>query len=219
MAYVLKKALDLWSRTKLMNEHQLDLNEYAKFSGRHFSNLTPIVIDIITPIIDNELGKGTWEITSGNFFTTNVPYRIHTDTGIPDPRPYKTFVIPLKVFTTPTYDSSKNALYILNQKWDGAASFFVKGTPGVKEEFNKIVDDYAEVCGLVQGFDETLVTECNHLDRSNFEGMSVLNRCEWIPGDIIVFDRKHLHVSTNFLEAGAQSKIGLSIFTSYLERP
>jgi hypothetical protein len=227
MAYFLENAVDLYTRTQLLMEHRAagykeelkdyDPNSYAQYKGRYFSNLTPKVLEIITPIIDKELGEGTWKIDSGNFFDTKVPYRIHTDTGLPDVSPWKTFVFPLKVFAGTDYDPSKNALYVLNQRWYGPAAFFVKGSTDVEEEYNKVVTDYRDVAELCTGFDEDLVADCSHLPRSNFEGLTVKQRFDWKPGNVLVFDRRHLHVASNFLRAGAHGKIGLSVFTSAIE--
>lgn len=224
MAYVLENVLDLYTRTELLMEHhntgfkqeqqQYDASNYVQFTGRYFSDITPKVVEIITPIINNELGQGTWKIDNANFFDTKVPYRVHTDTGLPDPNPWKTFVFPLKVFAGTEYNPAKNALYVLNQRWYGPAAFFVKGSTDVKEEYNKVITDYSDVAELTHGFDEQLVEECSHLPRNNFEGLSVQKRFEWRPGNVIVFDRRCLHVSTNFLQAGARRKIGLSVFTS-----
>ncbi len=227
MAYFLANAVDMYTRTQLLMEHRAtgykeelkdyDPNSYAQYKGRYFSNLTPKVLEIITPIIDNELGTGTWKIDSGNFFDTKVPYRIHTDTGLPDPSPWKTFVFPLKVFAGTSYNAAKNSLYVLNQRWYGPAAFFVKGSTDVQEEYNKVITDYTDVAELDKGFDEDLIADCSHLPRSNFEGLTVKQRFEWKPGNVIVFDRRHLHVASNFLQAGAHSKIGLSVFTSAVE--
>ena len=227
MAYFLENKLDMFTRTQLLMEHratgykeelkEYDPNSYAQYKGRYFSNLTPRVLEIVTPIIDQELGQGTWKIDSGNFFDTRVPYRIHTDTGLPDLSPWKTFVFPLKVFAGTDYDPAGNALYVLNQRWYGPAAFFVKGSTDVAEEYNKVITDYSEVSELDRGFDEELVADCSHLPRSNFEGLTVKHRFDWKPGNVLVFDRRHLHVASNFLRAGAHGKIGLSIFTSAIE--
>lgn len=225
MAHVLEKAVDLYTRNLLLMEHKAagykketntyNSENYVQFKGRYFSDINSTVISLIKPIIDKELGAGTWKIDTANFFDTSVPYRIHTDTGTPDPNCFKTFVFPLRYFTNiEQYDPNFNALYILKQKWRGPAAFFVKGSENVQAEFNQIVTDYSDIEGLESGYDATLVEECSHLDKENFEGLSALAKFPWIPGNVIVFDRHRLHVTADFRRAGIYRKLGLSVFTS-----
>jgi len=48
------------------------------------------------------------------------------------------------------------------------------------------------------------------------EGFSIESSCDWVPGDVIVFDCVRLHCASNFLDNGIYKKIGLSLFTSYV---
>ncbi len=193
--------------------------EYISYPGRSFGLDLGPALEIVSPIIDNVLGSGTWEVAGGNFFETSTGYRVHADTGKEGPdRVWQTFVFPLAFEAKPDVLPSldKVRLLILNQTWKGDAAFFLRGSPDEPNEYNIVVRDYKDVgnrddAGTIDGI---LLEQCPHLNPSNFVGLSVDKSIQWIPGVPITFPRDRLHVSSAFPRQGVAKKLGLSIFTS-----
>jgi hypothetical protein len=177
--------------------------------------------DIVTPIISNFLGTENWKISGGNYFETFSPYRIHTDTLKESHNILQTFVFPLAYEYEENAQLGKNGFYVLEQEWFKESTMFVKGTSDRDlddgNRYNTQTRDYKDIVNLKEGYDETLVEDCNHLPRENFEGMTVWKKFVWKPGTVISFPRSHLHLSNNFKKYGIKSKLGLSIFTSTLD--
>ena len=67
----------------------------------------------------------------------------------------------------------------------------------------------------------TRIIECPNIDTGHMknewlEGFSVETECNWVPGNVIIFDCAKLHCASNFLDNGIIEKTGLSIFTEYV---
>jgi len=192
------------------------------YPGRQFALDLVDAVDIVKDIIDNALGKDRWTVAGGNFFKTEVGYRVHADTGRDGPNNVlQTFVFPLEqefrqglVQVNP----NRNRLLVLKQQWKGPAAFFLHGEETEPNEYNIVVRDYEQegVIGLenTDYLDPLLVDYCPHLNMENFRGLSVDQQFIWIPGIPMTFPRDRLHVSSAFPRYGIRSKLGLSIFTS-----
>lgn len=163
-----------------------------------------------------------FKVTGGNYFRTNVPYRLHADTGIDEhAKLYRIIVFPLQFKFENDYHEEFNSLAIMNQRWYHQAAFFMKGNEDQfavkKQEYNQPVSDYSEMIGKssepfpIEIYDNYY----NHISYTNFEGMSELLRVPWVPGDVITFDRSNIHTTTNFFKANITQKIGLTFFTEY----
>jgi hypothetical protein len=169
--------------------------------------------ELLIPIIKDHL-PGDWTIDGGNYFETNRPYRLHCDSGKEiNKRLYYNIVIPIKL-QADNYNSDLNKLIVTNQTWQGDAAFFIKGDVG-QPEYNICVTDYKDVGNLSSGFDQYLLKSCSHLNPKNLEGFTTKAALEWSPGDIILFKRNLIHVTSNWSQAGVVQKLGLSFFTSY----
>ena len=167
--------------------------------------------------------KYPYKITGGNFFKTEVPYRLHADTGIDESCAlYRIVVFPLFLDTgDDEYLEEFNNLTIMDQRWYNQAAFFMKGEEDKfdvkKQEYNQPVSDYGLADGLSDRqfpkdrFDQMY----NHITYKNFEGMSELFTAPWKIGNAISFDRSHIHTATNFLKSNVKTKIGLTFFTEY----
>jgi hypothetical protein len=198
-------------------------SQYISYPGRSFALDLGPALKIVSGIIDDVLGKGTWEVAGGNFFETSTGYRVHADTGKEGPdRVLQTFVFPLAMEIKPNISKpnlEKVRLIILNQVWEGDAAFFLRGSPDEPEEYNIVVRDYKNVkfrndnCTI----DGVLLEQCPQLYPSNFVGLSVDKSFQWIPGVPITFPRNRLHVSSAFPRHGIATKLGLSIFTSKIK--
>ncbi len=193
-------------------------SQLQEYPGRTFGLDLDAAMEIVKPIIDNELGEGTWERDGGNFFLTNTGYRIHADTGKQGPeKVWQTFVFPLAITFKYGVEAQpeKNKLIVLNQTWSGDAAFFLRGSPDEPNEYNIVVKDYAAVGNIEHHtMDGWLIDNCPHLNSSNFYGLTVDKMFTWTPGTPITFPRNRLHVSTPIQRYGIESKLGLSIFTS-----
>ena len=100
--------------------------QMKSYPGRSFGLDLDPAMEIVKPIIDKELGEGTWERDGGNFFLTNTGYRVHADTGKQGPdRVWQTFLFPLAMtyreYVTPQRD--KNKFIVLNQTSDDNPAF------------------------------------------------------------------------------------------------
>lgn len=157
----------------------------------------------------------TWRLTGGNYFETSSPYRIHADTGrSEDEAPYRTIVIPLEII-----GSGRSSLHIMKQRWYAQAAFFLNG--GDKhgynaDEWNVCVFDYSMIHGLSEGrIDASILQEeFPHINPENFHGMDLMDRLDWRIGDVLTFDRSHIHVTNDWRKTGISRKTGLSLFLS-----
>lgn len=192
------------------------------YPGRKFGLDIDRAVEIVTPILDDVLGFGTWTVAGGNFFETETGYRVHADTGREDlDLVWQTFVFPLKqeFRTDIPVKPERNRLLVLNQTWSGPAAFFLRGEDTEPNEYNMVVRDYwAEGVGNLDNestIDGLLLEHCPHLNVSNFAGLTVDKHFQWTPGVPVTFPRNRLHVSSAFPRNGIKRKLGLSIFTSH----
>ena len=159
-------------------------------------------------------------IWAGNFFETDKPYVIHNDV---DYRhniiPGKCLVIPLQKFyleDAPVRDSDTQ-FHIFDQMFFHAPVKCFKGSTDIPNFYNWPLYDYKDVHGL---HEDNRKPDINTMFDEKYpqwmEGFSIESSCDWVPGDVIVFDCVRLHCASNFLDNGIYKKIGLSLFTSYV---
>lgn len=192
-------------------------NADEPLAGRNFNTDTQFAIELLTPILKTHL-PGEWIVDGGNYFKTVLPYRMHCDSGKDTvKRLYYNVVIPLQVYAK-DYNPDRNKLIVTNQTWSGDAAFFVKGNRNPTPEYNICVTDYSEVGNLSTGVNPQLADLCSHLSKANLEGLTINSAVDWTPGDIILFQRNLIHASSNWPTAGVTKKLGLSLFTSYLDQ-
>lgn len=193
-----------------------DTDPHKKYDrvGRVRGHDIPAALALVYPIIDNLLGKDKWKLEGGIFFETVYGYRVHVDTEKSGPsRVWQTIVFPLRQTLTPSAAIDKNRLIIFDQTWEKDASFFLKGSPDIPQEFNNVVSEYTDVVGLVPGYTDPYVEHlCPHLNKENFEGLTVDQTFQWTPGTPITFPRNRLHASSAFHTFGITNKLGLSLF-------
>jgi hypothetical protein len=183
--------------------------------GRRFNVNIERAKELLTPIIKEHL-PGEWVIDGGNYFETVRPYRLHCDSGKDEvKRLYYNIVIPLQLWAT-DYKPELNKLIVTDQTWSGDAAFFIKGDVG-QNEYNVCVQNYADVGNITDTTEQYLLENCGHLNPQNLEGFTTKASLEWCPGDIMLFRRDLVHVTTDWRKAGVERKLGLSLFTSYIE--
>ena len=89
----------------------------------------------------------------------------------------------------------------------------MKGSPDDPKEFNGVIKDYKDVGGVVPGHIDPVVEDlCPHLNRENFEGLTLDRAMTWTPGVPMTFPRNRLHASSAFHRHGITNKLGLSLF-------
>lgn len=182
--------------------------------GRKFKLNTDRARELLLPIIRNYL-PGQWVVDGGNYFETEVPYRLHCDSGKDTVKKlYYNIVIPLKLWGSPV-NVDLNKLIVTDQRWGGDAAFFVKGDPDATNEYNTCVRDYSDIGGTGEEIDQKLLELCTHLNPQNLVGFTIKECITWTPGDIILFKRDLIHTTSNWRAAGVTKKLGLSLFTSY----
>ena len=73
--------------------------------------------------------------------------------------------------------------------------------------------DYTDIEGYDPNlkFDEKIHAQyCKHIPIENLHGLTVDRIVEWKVGDVIAFDRQHLHCAGS----GHSKKMGISVFTN-----
>jgi hypothetical protein len=155
----------------------------------------------------------------GNYFSTQNPFHVHTDTGKAneqedDEAPYKAIVTPLvqsthkKVFSTIIFDQQQFGE--ASHFWRGSV-FNYMGSP----IYNHIITDYSHLEGFTnKPFDLSDYSKyLSHLPYENLFGLSIKTVLEWEIGDLVLFNCSSLHASNNF-RIHSQKKEGLVLFVS-----
>lgn len=201
-------------RLDLCNVFDRDAHKKYDRAGRVRGHDLNNALKLVRPIIDNLLGKDNWKLEGGLFFETVTGYRVHADTEKRGPEHvWQTVLFPLRQTVTQESNVEMNRLIIFDQTWSGDAAFFLKGSPDNPQEFNNVVKDYTDVEGLIPGYVDPYVEQlCPHLNKENFEGLTVDQTFQWTPGIPITFPRNRLHASSAFHKHGILNKLGLSLF-------
>ena len=218
MFEILPKALDPLSeqqRLELCSIFDTDPDRKYDRPGRVRGHRLAPALKIVQPIIDDLLGKNNWQLEGGIFFETVTGYRVHADTEKRGPHyVWQTIVVPLRLETSsdqPEYEN--NRLIIFDQVWKKDAAFFLKGSPEVPQEYNNVIKDYKDVLFLREGYSDPEVERlCPHLEKQNYEGLTVDKTFQWTPGTPLTFPRNRLHASSAFQKFGIKKKLGLSLF-------
>lgn len=167
--------------------------------------------------IQNKLGIKL-KIWGGNFFETIKPYIIHNDIDFRhEIMPGKCLVIPLvKNYKVNNYKASNEdaKFYIFDQMFFHGAVKCFKNNKDIVSPYNVPLYDYSNIHGI-HSDNRIPDVDAGHMKQEWLEGFSIESACNWVPGDVIVFDCVRLHCASNFLDHGIESKIGLSLFTSY----
>ncbi len=158
--------------------------------------------------------KEDFEMHGGNFFKTNIPFFVHTDTAIDHNFvPYKNVVVPL---TNSTPDHPCYTV-IYDQRWYGEAVMFWKGPMflNAKPDYNHKLVDYSLLEGYTnKDFDiGDYIKYMTHVPYTNLHGLNICTVLEWKIGDVLVFDCNQLHSSNDFTKLHAPNpKYALSYF-------
>ena len=159
-------------------------------------------------------------IWGGNFFEADKPYVIHNDVDYRhDIMPAKCLVIPLQRFyhEDAVMNDTDAQFHIFDQMFFHAPVKCFKGSTDIPNFYNWPLYDYKDVYGL---HEDNRKPDINTMFDEKYpqwmEGFSIESSCDWVPGDVIVFDCVRLHCASNFLDNGIYKKIGLSLFTSYV---
>ena len=212
-------SLNPWIIQQLIELHNSDPHK-REYLGRTFSHSIDKALEIVRPIVNDTLGTNTWVLSGGNFFDTRIGYRVHTDTGFDGPdKVWQTIVFPLEMEVAPNAQIENNRLIIFNQSWKQRPAFFLRGgdpTPEAsKNSSYDLVFDYKDVVGLgTNTICEYAANLCPHLNRQDFEGLTIDQSLLWTPGVPMTFPRDRLHTSTAFPRFGIKRKLGLSLFFS-----
>lgn len=169
------------------------------------------IIDDILYIL--RIKFGDFKVRAAHYFDVSKPHIIHNDDGFTLPNSYKAFTIPLEVRAK----TNKAKLVFFDQYYyDGPSKFVNKDNiTDAPVYYNQFVTSYERV---LETNNKVLEPEhrklLSHLKDEWLEGLSVQKYFPWTIGSIIAFDSLQLHCSSNFLDTGATSKLGLSIFTT-----
>ena len=209
--------------------HLLNIHKHRPDSEKVFKNTGPIASKLpdtvdghfqdILQRVEKVLGKKI-KPYGGNYFEVKKPHILHND--VPhdtDILPGKCIVIPLeKVYSRyqfPMLDDAK--FYVFDQMYFDRPVKCFKNKQSAKkwEKGNEPIFSYEDVYNLHED-NRVPDIDTGHMNDEWLEGFSVESVCNWVPGDIIIFDCARLHCASNFLDNGIQEKTGLSIFTEYV---
>jgi len=169
------------------------------------------VIDDILEMLRTQFGNFT--LRSAHYFDVTKPHIIHNDDDFKYPNSYKAFTIPLEVRA----DVNEAKLVFFDQHYyDGPAKFINKSdATNFPKYYNSFVTSYERVFNK-SNIEIKLEHRklLSHLKDEWLEELSVQQCLPWTIGSIIAFDSLQLHCASNFLDTGAVSKLGLSIFTT-----
>lgn len=160
-----------------------------------------------------------FEMHGGNFFKTNVPFFVHTDTAKDhDFIPYKNIVVPL----INPQENHPCYTVMFKQRWYGEATMFWKGPIflSAKPDYNHKVVDYTELEGYTnKDISVDLYKRfLTHMPYNNLHGLSIDRVLQWKVGDILIFDCTQLHSSNDFTRYGSDlPKYALSYFSKLKE--
>lgn len=180
----------------------------------------PITMDIAPhldrPVFKKILAKieehiGTFEITAGFFFHTDIPHVIHNDDTheLPD-GVYKAITIPLRIDGI----GFPKLCFFDQYYFHGPVKLF-KNTENVTGYYNTHLTNYQDIDGLVDTpFDSvSRLIHLTHLRPQWLDGLSLHSTQDWVPCNAIIFDSVQLHCASNFKQQGIKSKLAISIFT------
>jgi len=169
------------------------------------------IIDDILELL--RLHYGNFKVRVAHFFDVTKPHIIHNDDDFEYPNSYKAFTIPLEVRAK----TNKAKLVFFDQYYYDGPSKFVNKTDVSKlpKYYNEFITSYERVFYK----DNIEINKehkklLSHLRDEWLEGLTVQKYFPWTVGSIIAFDSLQLHCASNFLDTGAISKLGLSIFTT-----
>lgn len=164
-------------------------------------------------------------------------YKIHTDSGRKSAKShYRNILIPLEIVANDEEKYARhkddNCLFIFNQKSRLSYSCCYGSAKEVLDTIEKNNQDvyqnglyvplvtkelYADFVlgytGVDNSMDERVINLCSHLPRDDFHGLSFKESCKWTPGNVVEFDSRYAHTSTNFKDLGCESKELFLIFT------
>lgn len=138
-----------------------------------------------------------FELIYGMLLDCRQPFHLHDDIKpIPDPqgRHFASFLIPWSVENDPDRCGLVSTL-IFNQTLDGSAEMMPRVFPDISDIFE---------------------SKISHVDPCYRHRISVKQDCQWTCGDVIWWDSRLAHVSSNFLSHGVGSKQAIVMHTYVL---
>ncbi len=161
-------------------------------SPEHHKSLS----DIIRPILSDEL-KVPYEIEFA-FHQNKFPYGVHTDSGYdPDEYIYKQGIIPLEI------SPAKNDVFTIIFEQKVYHSFGIS-----LDQISKIKDQK-----WYKAAEKDFSSKDIPLDQKYFDYLTPALNFKWRVGDMAIWDRAHLHCSSEFELTGIQEKLGLMWIT------
>lgn len=201
--YTIQKLIDFHNNNEKIEKNTGPVISYVK-EGEG-------IIDDILYIL--RLKFGDFKVRTAHYFDVSKPHIIHNDDDFKLPNSYKAFTIPLEVRAK----TNKAKLVFFDQYYYNGPSKFVNkdnitDTPAYYNQFVTSYEKVSETNNKV--LDPKHRKLLSHLKDEWLEGLSVQKYFPWTVGSIIAFDSLQLHCASNFLDTGATSKLGLSIFTT-----
>lgn len=152
------------------------------------------------------------EICYSHFLTQTLPYIVHTDGPLSaEMRGHYNILIPLET------NGDAGHTVTFEQGFRGPGRAFVKGQTEDELEVYDFTKDYSGVSNLTESeFPENVRAEfLDHIEPASLEGLSLEKVIEWVPGDIILFDRYRLHSSSSFKKFGLKNKTSFVVATRF----
>lgn len=150
------------------------------------------------------------EICYSHFLTQTLPYIVHTDGPLSEQmKGHYNILIPLQI------NGDAGHTVTFEQSFRGPGRAFVKGQTEDELEVYDFTKNYSGVSCLTDAeFPKEIRTAfLDHIEPTSLEGLSLEKVIEWVPGDIIMFDRYRLHSSSSFKRFGLKDKTSLIVAT------
>ncbi len=183
---------------KLLSDHSEPLGKMAHPNSELQSKLEKI----IRPKLATHLTEN-YEM-SFSFHRNLFPYGIHTDSGYDqDELIYKQGIIPLDVYPS----SADVYTVVFDQKCYHSISYPKNLT--TIETLSE--DERSQIHNWSDQFDKAELSKYweSEDDFENFRGLSISLPFKWILGDMAIWDRAHLHCSSDFSVTNVDGKSGL----------
>jgi hypothetical protein len=210
----------------LLNLYNNSNNKEIKKSGPTILALRFFIEDEKFNSLFNRIQKEVKEnytLWGGNYFQTDSPHIIHNDVPFDHSIiPGKCVLIPLEKSYESTWESAgvdeDAKFYIFDQMYfHGPVKCFKNNPEEIYSPYNIPLYEYDDIYGLHED-NRVPNISAKHVTKNQrqwLEGFSVECECNWVPGDVIIFDCARLHCSSSFDRRAVTQKIGLTLFTEF----
>jgi len=185
---------------KLMKETGEPLGKMGHPTGLEAGRIETLLRRKLEPYMEEDYGLAF------TFHRNYFPYGTHTDSGYDSEEwIYKQGIIPLEIDPV----GAKVHTIIFHQKAYHSVSYpgDLETIRSLKKEEKEVIEDLNPNIGLCE--QELQLYFQGEKDRERFQGFEIALPFEWKLGNMALWDRAHLHCSSDFDNHGIKGKLGL----------